>query len=99
MEVALVALFSIILAVPITMWQGFILAKLWLWFAVPIFGLAPLAFVPAMGLCVLIGFLVSHVPLKMGEPTPSELLTHQINSGFFVPGFSLLVGWLVHLCM
>jgi len=40
-----------------TIWKGFVLTKLWLWFIVPFFGLHPLSIPFAIGFFLILRFL------------------------------------------
>ncbi len=40
--------------------NAFVLSKLWLWFAVPIFHFSPLSYAQAMGISLLVGFITTH---------------------------------------
>ncbi len=48
---------SIITDLLTLMWEGFVLTCLWAWFVVPTFGVAPLTFITAMGLMLVVGLM------------------------------------------
>jgi ABC-type phosphate transport system permease subunit len=48
-----------ILIIPSCLWNGFVLSKLWLWIAVPIFGVRPLGIAQAIAVSVLVAFFLS----------------------------------------
>lgn len=99
MEAFICILISLIISIPTSIWSGFVLTKLWLWFIVPVFALAPLAIVPAIGLAIVVSYLTLHVPYQKEQPSYGGLLGHQISSGIIHPLFALLVGWCVHQFM
>ena len=51
--VAIVAVTSALTSI----WGGFVLTKLWIWFIVPVFHLPALTLVPAIGLCFVVSYL------------------------------------------
>ncbi len=66
--------------------RGFVLTVLWGWFAVPVFGLPPLGIAPALGLAVLLNYLLNH---KRAD---------QSLAGIFGNALATLgVGWVIHL--
>jgi hypothetical protein len=68
--------------------RGFVLTVLWGWFAVPVFGLPALGIAPALGLTVLLGYLLNHK--KEGQSLAD------IFAGALA---ALGVGWVIHLFM
>lgn len=75
------------------LFHGWALTKLWLWFVVPQFGLAPLRVSRAVGLALIIGIIVTRIDLITKKDSfPGEL---QMTSAFFT-GFLLLTGLVVH---
>jgi hypothetical protein len=68
--------------------RGFVLTVLWGWFAVPVFGLPALGIAPALGLTVLLNYLLNH--RKEGQSL----------AGIFGGALAALgVGWVIHLFM
>ncbi len=66
--------------------RGFVLTVLWGWFAVPVFGLPALGIAPALGLTVLLNYLLNH------KKDNQSLL------GIFGGALAALgVGWVIHL--
>lgn len=99
MEALLCIIFSLIISIPTSIWSGFVLTKLWMWFIVPVFALAPLTIVPAIGLALVVSFLTFHLPYEKSKPDYSGLLAHQLSVGFIRPLFALFFGYIVHLFM
>jgi hypothetical protein len=75
-----------------TLWRGFVASKLWLWFVVPQFGLAPLPIAIAIGLSTLVALFT---PSRPSDPDKSEQLGKQVAHVFMLPALVLLVGWVV----
>jgi hypothetical protein len=42
---------------PISLYRGFVLSKLWLWFVVPVFGSRAISVAQGAGLCMVVVFL------------------------------------------
>ena len=68
--------------------RGFVLTKLWGWFVVPVFGLPALHIAAAVGLSLLLGYLLSTTKEK------TSLVGIFANAGA-----AYLVGWVIHLFM
>jgi len=99
MEALIALAFSVIMAIPGAIWQGFILSKLWLWFIVPVFALAPIAIVPAIGLMLVVGFLTHQTPIGLGDRSYSEVLAHEFSAQFISPTVFFLFALVVHQFM
>lgn len=99
MEALLFLCLSLVISIPITIWQGFVLTKLWAWFIVPVFGLPALGLVPAIGLAAVITYLTTSVPHDIKDKGYSDLVGHQVSVGLILPAFALLTGWFWHLFM
>lgn len=79
--------------------SGYVLVKLWMWFAVPTFGLQPLTLVPAIGVGILISYLTHHsIPQEEGREM-SKVITDASTETFLYPLIVLSIGWLVSLFM
>lgn len=73
--------------------NGFVLCKLWLWFVVPQFHLAPLTIPVALGISVLVGMLTH-------QQTPRDKTSGvwtSIAFAILLPLFTLSVGWVIRL--
>ena len=79
--------------------HGFVLSKLWAWFIVP-FGVAPLQWLHAAGIIVAIR-LCTYNPehSKEEEGTTTGERVAKLIGLACVPWLSLLIGWLIHICM
>jgi hypothetical protein len=75
----------------LALWRGFVATKLWLWFVVPHFGLAPLPLHIAIGLSALIGLYHAYRPTA--DKDDKGFLS--IFFSLLLPALSLLFGWVV----
>ena len=77
-------------------WHGFVLAKMWAWFIVPQFGLAPLSVPYAIGVAITISFMTSHsndsVQVKR---TLWEGIWMRTFAAAIGPAVALLCAWVV----
>jgi len=80
-----------------TLLRGYVFVKLWRWFIVPTFDLNPLRIVEAIGLSMVVGFLVA----KKRDFEPEEdkdFMTLLLKGIFWLVGFygfMLLFGWII----
>lgn len=89
----LLILFALAVSIPVQFWRAYVLVVLWAWFAQPL-GAPALSLFPALGVCVLVGFLLSRHDYE--KQTRSRLVEATVF-GLLNPGFSLLTGWVVVL--
>lgn len=82
-----------------SIWSGFVLTKLWIWFIVPIFHLPVLTIVPAIGLCIVVSYLTTQAPAAKDERDGKEKATDIFSYGLIYPTLMLALGWAVHLFM
>lgn len=77
--------------------NGFVFSKLWIWFIVPIFQMQPLRVVEAIGIMLLINFILAKRDKDANGDKFWETLA--INMLFIVlmAGFCLLAGWIITL--
>jgi hypothetical protein len=79
--------------------NGFVIAKLWLWFIVPTFEANPLRIVEAIGLM----FLINYIKAKRSKKTDNydfwEEFTGNMVFLILMSGFSLLIGWITQMFM
>lgn len=78
---------------------GFVLTKLWLWFAVPIFSVQALTLLQAIGLSLLVGFFTVPCMKAAQSDTLSEYYGAWFARTFIINGFALLFGWIIHALM
>jgi hypothetical protein len=76
-------------------WAGFVVMKLWGWFAVPA-GCRPLTVAWAYGLVCLVGVFKS---MPRGKADESDGMTTQVVYGLISPLFALGFGYLAHVAM
>lgn len=96
----ILAAFGLICLIPLlvvggTIWCGYVGSKLWIWFVVPQFGLAPLSINTAIGLSVLIGLYSSQrAEPKDKERTGYAALGYCVARIALIPALALLMGWI-----
>ena len=73
--------------------RGFVLSKLWVWFITPIFSFRPLTIPEAIGIAVIVSFLIASNSHKDEKQTNATV----IISGVFYQLFGLLLGFIIHL--
>ncbi len=77
--------------------NGFVLVCLWDWFIVPIFHLAPLTLVPAIGVVLVVSFLThQYVP---NDEDFYETVRNSFIVLFVYAAIFLVFGFIVHLFM
>lgn len=86
----------ILMTVPVAIWKGFVLSKLWLWFIVPTFGLPALSVPLAIGLCVLVGLFTANLARRQKDEETSFWTLYLVD-GFVAPALALLFGYIVTL--
>lgn len=95
------ALTLIVLAfalVPVSMMvNAWALRALWVWFVVPTFHLAPLAYGPAMGLALIVGLFRQRSPddPKDAERSVTVRVSRAIGATILAPVSVWCIGWLV----
>jgi len=93
--VIIVALTTFLTVAILMIMKGFVLFKLWIWFIVPIFGLAPLNIPQILGLTTIASYMTMHdLPRKEERST-----WNQLGICIFHAGIVLLAGWVIHLFM
>ncbi len=97
----MLAILGVVALIAITsLWRGFVLVKLWSWFIVPVFHLPLLTYAPAIGLSLVVGFLVYQYHSDEADQRPAgEKFTHACIISFIYPLIVLMIGWVVSLCM
>jgi heme A synthase len=79
--------------------DGYVLVKLWAWFAVSTFGVQPLSLVPAIGFGLLVGYLThQYVPQKKDRDI-STVISEAVSETFIYPFIILFLGWIVSFYM
>lgn len=89
----------ILLALPLTLLQGFVISTLWRWFCVPVFHVSILTMAQAIGLGVLISY-ASNIPSKKNETKNSiEAIIESVCEKVMFAVFALLIGYITTLFM
>ena len=60
---AMIGIFCVIVLPPI-IWRAFVMSKMWLWFAVPIFHVIPLGWVACIGVSAFIAMFTQNINTK-----------------------------------
>ena len=83
-----------------SIWKGYVLTLLWLWFVAPLFGLPFLTLGSAVGLSLVVTFLTyQHGLAKDEEGKLAVQMINGVTSSFLFPAIALGLGWLVHKFM
>lgn len=89
----LLLLISIPISVSI---RGYVLVKLWAWFIVTHFGVAPLSVATALGIALIAGFLTyQDIDVESPKRSYGETIIRGIVGRVIGPLVTLLFGWLV----
>lgn len=84
----------VVLIAAAALWEAFVLLRLWQWFVVPTFSLAPLTYPAAIGLGLIVEMLTASTTLykeHTTDPVPTLVRTFAVQAG------ALLTGWIVTL--
>jgi hypothetical protein len=97
---AKVALFIVLVIPAITalvavamVWRGYVFSLLWAWFAVPIFGFAPLSIAQAIGVMVVVSFMTYH--RTWNEAKDKDVKWAPFVMLFASPAVTLAGAWVV----
>jgi len=77
--------------------NGFVFSKLWLWFIVPIFQIQPLRVVEAIGIILLVNFIIAKIDREEVKEKFWRQFTANMIFIVLAAGFALLSGWIVTL--
>ena len=91
---ALAYLGLLLFSIPLTVFQVFVLIKLWQWFLVYGFGLQPLTWPLSFGLCILGGHVRTRRQIYKRELP--ENFAFLLCTGLFDPAVALFFGWVAH---
>lgn len=92
MSAAVAFVLALFLYVPLALWKGFVLAKLWTWHVVPMFGVPEVSTVQAAALALLVGVLThSSTDDSRG---PGEMLLAMTFETLLLGGLGLAFGHL-----
>ena len=84
----------VIMVLPVALWRGFVLTKLWAWFIVPTFGLPMLTMIPAIGLSLVVGMFI---PYNKTEDSKEYAWDNYLTNGFLLPAIALIFGYIATL--
>ena len=82
-----------------TLFNGYALTKLWSWFVVPAFGVAPLGLTQAIGVSLIVSYLTHQIHEEDKSRSTSETLIRSVAIAIMKPSLALLMGWIVTLFM
>lgn len=86
-----------------TIWEGFVLTKLWKWFMVPVFGLPVLSIVQAIGVSIVISMTAKastyNLAREKDKKSPYERVIDMLVVTYIVPAMFLAMGWIVQMFM
>ena len=93
---ALLGLIGIIGLVAVsTLWKGYVLSVLWVWFAVPL-GAPAVGVIQAMGIALLVSFLTyQHIRSPKKEQSTAEAIGDATGMALMYPLIALGVGWCI----
>lgn len=75
--------------------DGYVLVKLWSWFAVPVFGVPQISLAPAIGIGILVSFLTHQNIPSQKDREISEVIGAALGETILYPAVVLFVGWVV----
>jgi putative flippase GtrA len=79
-----------------TIWRGYVLSKLWLWFAVPTFAAHPIGIAQSIGISMIVSFLTyQYDSYEDKTKSMTEKIAAAVAVAVFMPATSLLIGWIV----
>lgn len=81
-----------------SIFNGYVLSVLWGWFVVPTFNAPALGIVPAIGIALVVGYLIQQTNDTKNEPL-GEQIAEATMTTILKPSFALLFGWVIHLFM
>lgn len=82
-----------------SIWGGFVLTKLWIWFIVPVFHLPVLTLVPAIGLCFVASYLTHQYQQDSNDQSTGQKIGGVVAYGLMYPSIVLFMGWIVQMFM
>lgn len=77
-------------------WRGYVLAVLWGWFVVPVFGLPTLSIVAAIGVSLVVGYLTHQISNRKSEQEGWSGFVESACQAALYPLLALAIGWAVH---
>ena len=81
-----------------SIWNAFVLCKMWAWFITPFFHIPTPSLVYAIGIAMTVGFLTKQVNLEDNTKTKgTDKILQSISFSFLHPLLVLTCGWVVSL--
>ena len=87
-------LILMILFVPLTLLNGWVLLNFWNWFILPL-GMPEITFGLSVGFCIMISFITQKYEKPEEETTEAKIM--RIGSAILNPFLFLATGWIIHL--
>ena len=75
--------------------NGYALSVLWGWFFVPVLGLPVITVSGAIGISLIVRFIIHQEQKNNDKRDLSEILLEGFFKALFTPAFALLMGWIV----
>ncbi len=94
-----IMIFGLAIAGVLSIWEGFVLTKLWGWFIVPFFDLPPLSITIAIGISLITAFLTHQRMAKDPDVDKFEQVVDLVGYSIVHGLIMLLMGWTVTLFM
>lgn len=95
MKELLIFVVSLALTVVATLWEAFVITKLWAWFIVPFFGLAPISLAMAVGFSALFAlFAYQYIPTNVSKENMESFLFEGLFTKFWIALMALTIGWI-----
>lgn len=88
-------LIAVLLAIPVTLWRGYVLMVLWGWFIVPTFNAPVLSVAVAIGVTIIGGLFTVARNESKNEEKEHDALTHFFVAGLVQPAMALGIGYIV----
>ncbi|MCX6736054.1 MAG: hypothetical protein NTZ13_03135 [Candidatus Parcubacteria bacterium] len=79
--------------------NGFVLLTLWGWLIVPVFHLAPITLVPAIGICLIVSYLTHQYIPDNSDKSFRDLIIESFARPLGEATAVLLIGFVLHLLM
>ena len=88
-------IFLLLLSIPASILQGFVISKLWFWFIAPL-GIVNIGIAQAIGISLIVSLLTTHVDMARDPDMKGwPMLIGQVAGLLFIWGF----GAIVHMFM
>lgn len=103
-EVFFIVIFAVAIGIFVVMldlyFTGYVFINLWDWFIIPIFNLPKLSIYTAIGISIVVRFLIGHVDIKtMLEKKTNKEQWLAVAMLFLRPAMFLFAGYILYLMM